>query len=100
MRVLVPSCGSSNLKFRMVDIRDETSTTMISGMVERIGGEARRRPAHGSLSDAEVRSDIRDHDQAVRWALDRCERGAVEAVGHRVVHGGSNPMSRSISTRP
>ncbi|CAE6739684.1 hypothetical protein [Nitrospira defluvii] len=88
--MLVLNCGSSSLKFRVVDIRDETSTTMISGMVDRIGGEARLRPAHGSLSDAEVRSDIRNHDQAVRWVLDRCQRCAVEAVGHRVVHGGAN----------
>ncbi|CAE6739842.1 putative Acetate kinase [Nitrospira defluvii] len=90
VRVLVLNCGSSSLKFRVVDIRDETSTTMISGMVDRIGGEARLRPAHGSLSDSELQQDIRNHDQAVRWALDRCKRCDVVAVGHRVVHGGAN----------
>jgi acetate kinase len=37
MKVLVLNCGSSSLKFRVVDIRDETVTIMLSGMVDRIG---------------------------------------------------------------
>lgn len=90
MRVLVLNCGSSSLKFRVVDIRDETANTMLSGMVDRIGGQARLRLDHGSLSDLELQQDIRDHDQAVWWALDRCKRCEIEAVGHRVVHGGAN----------
>lgn len=100
VRVLVLNCGSSSLKDRVVDIREETSTIILSGMVERIGGQTRLRLEYGSLSDWELQQDLRDHDQAVRWALDRCKRYAVEAVGHRVVHGGSNPVSRCISRRP
>ena len=90
MRVLVLNCGSSNLKFRVVDIRDETSNIMLSGIVDRIGGLARLSLDHDSMSDLELQQDIRDHDQAVRWAVDRCKRCEVEAVGHRVVHGGAN----------
>lgn len=90
MRVLVLNCGSSSLKFRVLDIRDETPNIMFSGMVDRIGGQARLRLDHGSISDSELQQDIRDHDQVVRWALDRCKPYEVEAVGHRVVHGGAN----------
>ena len=90
MRVLVLNCGSSSLKFRVVDICHETSNIMLSGIVDRIGGLARLSLDHDSMSDLELQQDIRDHDQAVRWALDRCKRCEVEAVGHRVVHGGAN----------
>jgi acetate kinase len=88
MRVLVLNCGSSSLKFRVVDIRDEMSNVMLGGMVDRIGGLARLRLDHDSMLDLELQQDIRDHDTAVRWALEQVELSRLDAVGHRVVHGG------------
>jgi len=88
MRVLVLNCGSSSLKFRVVEIRDKALIIMTSGSVDRIGGLARLQLDHGATSDSELQQDIRDHDTAVRWAFEHVNRSQLDAVGHRVVHGG------------
>jgi acetate kinase len=70
MRILVLNAGSSSLKYQVIRLQDGTEQVEVKGTVERIcapGGAA-------------------DHRVAVREALERA--GAVDAVGHRVVHGG------------
>jgi acetate kinase len=92
--VLVLNAGSSSLKYSLVDPR--TGETHAFGLVERIG-EPRGRVTHrvrGDTHAAEVR--ILDHEAAIRAALDAFEEhgpalrsAGLEAVGHRVVHGGT-----------
>ena len=92
--VLVLNAGSSSLKYSLVD--PETGETHASGLVERIG-EADGRVTHRSSGDthsADVR--IPDHEAAIQAALDAFEEhgpalqsAGLEAVGHRVVHGGT-----------
>jgi len=92
--VLVLNAGSSSLKYSLVD--PETGETHASGLVERIG-EADGRVTHRSSGDthsADVR--ILDHEAAIQAALDAFEEhgpalqsAGLEAVGHRVVHGGT-----------
>jgi acetate kinase len=92
--VLVLNAGSSSLKYSLVD--PETGETHASGLVERIG-EADGRVTHRSSGDthsANVR--IHDHEAAIQAALDAFEEhgpalqsAGLEAVGHRVVHGGT-----------
>jgi acetate kinase len=92
--VLVLNAGSSSLKYSLVD--PETGKTHASGLVERIG-EADGRVTHRSSGDthsADVR--IPDHEAAIQAALDAFEEhgpalqtAGLEAVGHRVVHGGT-----------
>src|SRR5262245_35843594 len=91
--VLVINCGSSSIKFSVVD--HETSTHIIRGSVERIGeanAELKYTGAHGtnsqSLGDA-------DHERALRsiGAILNETTGLQKellAVGHRVVHGGES----------
>ena len=107
MNVLVLNCGSSSLKFQLVD--SVTETWLARGIVERIGGQAlcTCEPRHGEAR--KYAEPIRDHAGAVervmRWLVrsgdgadDHAGEGAgvidspgeVHAVGHRVVHGGES----------
>ncbi len=97
MNVLVLNCGSSSLKFQLVD--STTESRLARGVVERIGGQAlcTYQPRHGEA--CKHAEPVRDHAGAVervmRW-LTGAGDGAgviaspneVHAVGHRVVHGG------------
>lgn len=68
MRVLVVNCGSSSVKYQVVDT--ETGQALVAGKVERVGeGE-------------------RTHESAVGEILEAVADQDLEAVGHRVVHGG------------
>jgi len=70
MNVLVLNCSSSSLKLRVGDICDETSNTMISGMVDHVGGQATLQLEHGAMSDTELKQKVLDHDQAGRCAFE------------------------------
>lgn len=80
MRVLVLNAGSSSLKAQVVDSDD--GTRPLATTVERI---------------AEDGGDAADHDEAVGGVLDEVRRQslALDAVGHRVVHGGER-FDRSV----
>ena len=68
-RVLVLNCGSSSLKYRLLD----GSATLARGLVERIG---------------EGGGDAVDHRAALRRIMAETDLTGLAAVGHRVVHGG------------
>ncbi len=67
MNVLVLNCGSSSLKYKLVDT--DARAVKVEGEAERLVGEGA-------------------HAGAVKEALARVNGGRIEAVGHRVVHGG------------
>lgn len=91
MKVLVVNCGSSTLKFRFLEVEADSIEALASGAVERIGGRAALEFT-GSGSDLRTEADAADHSQAARlmfrWLDETGLAGQVEAVGHRVVHGG------------
>lgn len=111
MRVVVLNNGSSSVKFDLVDLlsADDTSSarTLAHGQIDLIGHEATL-SAHapsGAESTA-VRGPVgaraRDRKQAIGLALDAISKvrsgagstgGQVQAVGHRVVHGGDRFVS-------
>ena len=92
-RVLVINSGSSSLKYSLVDAEDGSSEG--SGIVERIGepvGQVHHRGPSGSYDDERP---VANHDDALRLALKlfategpALDDAGLEAVGHRVVHGG------------
>lgn len=90
MRVLVLNSGSSSLKFRIIDVagpeKGHTVQAVLGGSITEIGGQAELRLATEGPSES-IRP-IRDHEEAVHWVLERFKKDEVEAVGHRVVHGG------------
>lgn len=76
MRILVLNGGSSSLKYRLTG----GERPVVGGAVTGIGGMAKH---------DEVARTIRDHAAAVRWVFERLAGEPIEAVGHRVVHGGA-----------
>lgn len=96
MNILVINCGSSSLKYQLLDM--ETKNPLAKGLVERIGmvgSVLTHRPANGEKEI--ITAEIPNHDVAIQMVLDalvNSEYGVVKdlteigAVGHRVVHGG------------
>jgi len=90
VHVLVMNSGSSSIKYELFDM--DTTTTLASGLVERIG-EDRGRARH-RIGDDEVTEDdaIPDHDDGFRRVVAALEDAGLAddlgAIGHRVVHGG------------
>lgn len=96
MNVLVVNCGSSSLKYQLLDMTNETE--LAKGLFEKIGDQdaifTHKRPNADKLERVEP---ILNHKEALRILLDilvDAEFGVIssmdeiDAVGHRVVHGG------------
>ncbi|MCD1147096.1 acetate kinase [Peptoniphilus sp. KCTC 25270] len=98
MNILVINCGSSSLKYQLINMEDES--ILAKGLAERIGIEGAR-VKHETTGKEEVviEDTMDDHKAALKIVLDSIahkEYGAVadlseiNAVGHRVVHGGED----------
>ena len=90
MRVLAVNCGSSSLKFKLVEV-GRTTRTIAGGLVERIGDENPSLTLNVEDVVFDEHTSAPDHEAAVLVVLDRlasAELPAPEAFGHRVVHGG------------
>lgn len=106
MNILVINCGSSSLKFQLIDTASEG--VLAKGLCERIGIDGSRlvyQPANGEKEVTEAAMPT--HKQAVKMVLDALvnEKSGViksldevNAVGHRVVHGGEKFTSSVILT--
>ncbi|MEW4370256.1 acetate/propionate family kinase [Paenibacillus kandeliae] len=96
MKVLVINSGSSSLKYQLYDMTDES--VLAKGLVERIGMDSSiltHKPT-GKDEVTEV-SEILEHNTAIRKVIDKLTDSVhgvvssvseINAVGHRVVHGG------------
>ena len=106
MHVLVVNSGSSSIKFRLVDVAEESSgvlrvqPALIQGLVKGIGGVAKIEVTgqNGERSTATLK--IGNHPDALREVFDRLagSLGKIEAVGHRVVHGGNQYVAPTFIT--
>ena len=96
MKVLVINCGSSSLKYQLIDM--ETENSLAQGLVERIGidGSVLTQKVEGKDKYI-VKESMKNHKEAIEIvlkALVDSEHGVIKsmdeitAVGHRVVHGG------------
>ena len=106
MNILVINCGSSSLKFQLIDMT--TEAVQAKGLCERIGIDGSRivyTPAGGEKITIE--STMPTHTEAIKLVLDcltNAEYGVIKslkeinAVGHRVVHGGEKFASSTIIT--
>ena len=105
MNILVINCGSSSLKYQLID--SETEKALAKGLCERIGidGRLTYSPAGGEkeVTDASMPA----HTEAIQLVLDALtneKTGVIKsldevgAVGHRVVHGGEKFASSSLIT--
>ncbi|MGH7926377.1 MAG: acetate kinase, partial [Candidatus Binatia bacterium] len=97
MRILVLNCGSSTLKFQIIETAANPASTaaankLARGIVDRIGGAAAFRFETGGSVENYDAATVRDHEDAIAKVLDRTKSHPqlkeLDAVGHRVVHGG------------
>ena len=97
MRILVLNCGSSTLKFQIIETAADLSAAtgsrkLARGVVDRIGGAASFRFETGDSVGNYEAGNVRDHKDAIATVLDRTKLNPdlkdLDAVGHRVVHGG------------
>ncbi|HEV8538266.1 MAG TPA: acetate kinase [Bacteroidota bacterium] len=111
MIVLVLNCGSSSLKFQIIEtdlslIEKNADKRLAAGVIERVGSQALI--ALQSAGNPKIRqaAPLRDHraalDYVLRWIVSKDSRIAnidsladIHAVGHRVVHGGEK-FTRSV----
>ena len=95
MKVLVLNCGSSSLKYQLIDM--ETENVMAKGYLEKIGlpDSFLTHTVNGEKHKIEER--VENHEQGIKLVIDQLlskEYGVIkdlkeiDAVGHRVVHGG------------
>ncbi|WP_066502996.1 acetate/propionate family kinase [Abyssisolibacter fermentans] len=105
MKVLVINCGSSSLKYQLIDMTDES--VLAKGLVERIGIEGSKITHKANGKKAIIEQPMENHKIAlelvVKALLDE-EHGAIksmdeiDAVGHRVVHGGEKFATSVVIT--
>jgi acetate kinase len=95
VRILSLNSGSSSLKFQVVDIPEHKAVSdeceaqvILRGEVKQIGGQATMQTFTHPARQIQSERPIKDHAEAVSWALTQIDLGKVHAVGHRVVHGG------------
>lgn len=105
MIVLVVNCGSSSLKYQLVNMDNEE--VMAKGLVEKIGLTDSQLTHKWNGQKKEIKQSIPDHQVAVKLVLDiltdaECgvikSMDAIDAVGHRVVHGGEEFAASTLIT--
>ena len=105
MNVLVINCGSSSLKFQLINA--ETEKVLAKGLCERIGVDGRLtyQPAGGEKEKSDLAMPT--HTEAIQFVIDALtneKTGVVKsldeigAVGHRLVHGGEKFASSVVIT--
>lgn len=104
MKILIINCGSSSLKYKLIDMANEKD--IIEGIVERIGLDQSRLVQKNELREKYIlEKEIKDHKEAIDIVLNTLvdpKVGVIKsideitAVGHRVVHGGERYSSSII----
>lgn len=107
MKVLVLNCGSSSLKYQLIDMENEE--VLCKGLVERIGidGSILKHEKEGLDGKHVVEQPMKDHKDAIGHVLSAVvdptvgavkEMKEIDAVGHRIVHGGEKFASSAVLT--
>jgi len=98
MKLLSVNAGSSSLKFRLFEMPEEK--VIMKGLFERIGFDGASYEIKMGDKKFEKKVELKDHNDAVKYLIEELLENKVinsleelEAVGHRVVHGGSKYAS-------
>ena len=95
MKIIVLNCGSSSLKFQLIDMENEE--VLCKGNFERIGGMKTTLKLNIRGEKSEELRIARDYDEAINYVLKVLQDpnnnlissiDEIDAIGHRVVHGG------------
>ncbi|MCI9559317.1 MAG: acetate kinase [Lachnospiraceae bacterium] len=103
MKILVVNCGSSSLKYQLIDMDNES--VIAKGLCERIGIEGSKLTHQPAGKDNfVVENPMPDHKVAIQMVMDALQNpnhgvissvDEISAIGHRVLHGGTT-YSESI----
>ena len=105
MNVLVINCGSSSLKYQLID--SDTEAVLAKGLCERIGIDGRRVYQKAGNDKEITEASMPTHKEAIQMVLEALtneKTGAIKslaevnAIGHRIVHGGEKFASSAIIT--
>ena len=105
MNVLVINCGSSSLKYQLID--SETEKALAVGLCERIGIDGRLTQKNSAGDKVVIEDALPNHEVAIKEvlaALTDKKHGVIEslnsigAIGHRVVHGGEKFAHSTLIT--
>ena len=103
MKVLVINCGSSSLKYQLIDAQTEKALAV--GLCERIGIDGRLNHTPAGGEKVVINKDMPDHEVAVQMVLDELtdekygvisDLKEIDAIGHRVVQGGEKFASSVV----
>ena len=103
MKVLVINCGSSSLKYQLIDAQTEKALAV--GLCERIGIDGRLNHTPAGGEKVVINKDMPDHEVAVQMVLNELtdekygvisDLKEIDAIGHRVVHGGEKFASSVV----
>ena len=95
MKVLVVNCGSSSLKYQLIDM--ETENVMAKGYLEKIGLPDSFLTHTVNGEKHKIEEKVENHEQGIKLVIDQLlhedygvikDLKEIDAVGHRVVHGG------------
>ena len=105
MNVLVINCGSSSLKYQLID--SDTEAVLAKGLCERIGIDGRLVYQKAGNDKEITEASMPTHKEAIQMVLEALTKektGAIKslaevnAIGHRIVHGGEKFASSAIIT--
>ena len=103
MKILVVNCGSSSLKYQLIDM--ETEKVMAKGYLERIGINGSFLTHRVGEEKYKIEKDIKNHAEGMELVLEQLlhkdygvisSLNEIDAVGHRIVHGGEKFSSSII----
>ena len=102
MKILVVNCGSSSLKYQLIDM--ETEEVMAKGYLERIGLEDSFLTHTVNGEKHKIEKKIANHEEGIKLVIEQLldkdygvikDLSEIDAVGHRIVHGGEK-FSKSV----
>lgn len=102
MKILVLNCGSSSLKYQLIDM--DTEDVIASGKYERIGEDEAFITHKANGQKIQIKNAVYNHSEAIEFALKQLINSEykvinsldeINAIGHRLVHGGEK-ISESV----
>ncbi|MDR2940390.1 MAG: acetate kinase [Clostridiales bacterium] len=105
MKVLVLNCGSSSLKYQFIDMDNEN--VLAKGLCERIGIDGFLKHSPAGKEEFAADMPMKNHTDAIKYVMDAlmdknhgviADINEINAVGHRVVHGGEYFSSSVVIT--
>ncbi len=106
MKILVLNCGSSSLKYQLIDM--ETETVITKGTYERIGMNNSFITIKQDEEKIRIEHPVKNHEKALKFVFEDILMGEkygkinslseIDAIGHRIVHGGEKFSKAAIVT--